>query len=1405
MPTQRKSSNLNPEDNSTSPVPKRRTKTRKSPNSSITSAPKLPNTNLAVVSSPKSSTKRKRTNSASNSRKKGSNLNRKSNEKDATRTANKPNIHQDLVYSSMLNLSSKKTSITKEKKKKYGDYSSLNVYTSKAEKSLPNKLLTTHHSDPSEMDDDSCNDGSMSPSKSIPTMKKANSVDNATALEIIKPIDISENNSSANSDDDEDFHSTVSENSETLQTFKHTDNIELRNIIPSFSNANQCSVENEKAFNDSSSLENKEISTNENDKKSTISFEEVEYQEKPSLDHLYNTEIEYSERLTKKEARKEMSPSNVKQTTSKQSTSDKIEYVDNVHDTSDEIEDVDNEHSPESEEEKNCHEDNINQLRSAKANTFKKKKQSPLPQDTNISRYSFSELPSEFSPEDCPEVDEVFGFDSTEPKLIEYLSYLAFLRRKVYDRKVNLTQGKSYEKGYRFPLIKFLGENDRPELKFIAKKFYKEGDRRVTNTWLYYFPSTSDLKHSLCSDFFNDAFPNEGELEHINAVHEHHNTECFCIALHDSIFQRTDTERLDVSKVVCMISFRLLKDVNESGVYIYYLGTIHGQTFNEVMPKSRCFDKLRCPVEGQGMGEFLLRLTQLFATCIRRSCNVFLAVNNTSTYIGFYEELGFNAVEMDDVELGKEKEEVIQCALLESTNLEVFRFMVCKSELKARELDARRMILRHCKHLSRDNNKLPNYASERYCTVMDTVVADFADEPYKADKDRENSCFLETNEMLAKFPLPDDAKYVSNGVYWKKYHKMWSEDNFLSYWDVKSKFKVAIQKDQQKRNARRDFKVLSLEEQLMDYAVIGRVITDNECSNNTQFNLHCSFCLSAMTEKPLSKDEFHFFSTMIAQAHFLGNESNVLAIASEEMFGIFQHNVKSKKLFKIKPCFGFNYRANYEKIFKACLQDYLVPKNDWQSVQNQTHSIYNSLYEAYANNYRRFFKRALKGSAESLLVFHNSGEFDYPDDFWSFLNKNVTKSIDSATKEQNMINEMKGKSGKKKSKSKVKRKKKQKKHPTCDDRLLKKEERFSDKEIKTNWVTLMKYNPVTWDPSVTKPHCARNVKLAKKDFFYIGRSDIRNNQVYFFVSENMIPDMEEKQPIFTKKFLQNLPENEEMEIEETARMKLLRAVRLFNGMAIEAIIPQKTVNNVKTFHGLQNNGHWDKTIDHEWVEFNFKYRFPDFYKELMLKKNIGKECTIPSGAIEFEESDNDKEEDNVVPRKFRGEKEVCFKFENKACCAFGNMANALSLFGDEAASDFFFDNKDNNIQEMKAAYTKSGTEGRLNGFHLAREIVRQKFRYQVRYQKHSDLIELANENRTKLLYVQLHAVSCAFTHVIVILDNQIIDGTFPCTILLSSESVQWLIQDEHYNFIAYSVEMSMKIKKAIMKQAKRSV
>ena len=46
--------------------------------------------------------------------------------------------------------------------------------------------------------------------------------------------------------------------------------------------------------------------------------------------------------------------------------------------------------------------------------------------------------------------------------------------------------------------------------------------------------------------------------------------------------------------------------------------------------------------------------------------------------------------------------------------------------------------------------------------------------------------------------------------------------------------------------------------------------------------------------------------------------------------------------------------------------------------------------------------------------------------------------------------------------------------------------------------------------------------MEERDFHYIGRSDIKKNKVYFFVSENMIPEGKGKQPVFSKRFLNDL-------------------------------------------------------------------------------------------------------------------------------------------------------------------------------------------------------------------------------------------------------------------------------------------
>ena len=147
--------------------------------------------------------------------------------------------------------------------------------------------------------------------------------------------------------------------------------------------------------------------------------------------------------------------------------------------------------------------------------------------------------------------------------------------------------------------------------------------------------------------------------------------------------------------------------------------------------------------------------------------------------------------------------------------------------------------------------------------------------------------------------------------------------------------------------------------------------------------------------------------------------------------------------------------------------------------------------------------------------------------------------------------------------------------------------------MKENWKTLMKFNAHKWDPKKAKPACVKKFDPAIDEHHYVGRSDIERVSVYFLVSENIIPD-EPPQYIFKEKFLREMEINKDIDIPQDSKERLDRTIRLFRGKCILKIYPQKTVNGVKKFHGKQRNGHIDKTITQEWIDVNFKYRFPPF-------------------------------------------------------------------------------------------------------------------------------------------------------------------------------------------------------------------
>ena len=182
-------------------------------------------------------------------------------------------------------------------------------------------------------------------------------------------------------------------------------------------------------------------------------------------------------------------------------------------------------------------------------------------------------IPTLFVPQQRKAYKKVKAFPSTKKAQITVLSHLAYLRSTVYNKKVASSQAKSHQKGYRFPLKSLLTLHDRPELKHLGNKFYKDSEKRMSNAWLYYFPSTSDLDYPVCHEFFNHIFPSRGEHFYVSSVHNHHNTEAFAIAIEDNIFRNVKVAREPTSNILSMISFRILPKREHSGAFIYYLGT----------------------------------------------------------------------------------------------------------------------------------------------------------------------------------------------------------------------------------------------------------------------------------------------------------------------------------------------------------------------------------------------------------------------------------------------------------------------------------------------------------------------------------------------------------------------------------------------------------------------------------------------------------------------------------------------------------------------------------------------------------------------------------------------------------------------------------------------------------------
>ena len=478
------------------------------------------------------------------------------------------------------------------------------------------------------------------------------------------------------------------------------------------------------------------------------------------------------------------------------------------------------------------------------------------------------------------------GVNNSDDQL-NTMSYLIHLRGLVYNRNSNAgKEQKSHKLGYRFPLKELMANDELPQLKFLCNKFYKEKKERIPHLWLYYYPSTADVPHDHVKRFLKYNFPARSEERYIDAVHDHKNTECFCVAIHESVFTDSQHDRYDASNIIACICFRILKDNNDSGVFVYYLSTLQEKTFFQVS-SARSFESMKCRIEGHGLGEMLLRNTQLFCKGIRDTYDIFLGVNKKMNIINYYKRLQFYQHKSWDDNMGQCKSELQECVLLEAESVDMYFIFSKDDEMIVPPLNAKNLLHRHCRDVPRPRIKLSPVPDENYKRLIKDLFDMRIAEGYKVDKhwdreafhhmDREILSQVYTDGTPVDFGMfHDGSTYMSYGPCWEIYHKMWSETNMINFWDF-AKYYNKLLKTNKVRGYRCQETIMPLEHFLMDYCSVGRVITDTECSKNVDFNLYCNFCKEPMTENPLSWPAVLTYNMRIVQAHFVGRGSHILS------------------------------------------------------------------------------------------------------------------------------------------------------------------------------------------------------------------------------------------------------------------------------------------------------------------------------------------------------------------------------------------------------------------------------------------------------------------------------------------------------------------------------------------------
>ena len=797
------------------------------------------------------------------------------------------------------------------------------------------------------------------------------------------------------------------------------------------------------------------------------------------------------------------------------------------------------------------------------------------------------------------------------------ISYMVQFRDLLHNPPKETSKEKSmHHIGYRFPLKNLMTTNDCPQVKHFANRFYFDKNKRKNNMWLYYYPSTALLEHDHLQVFLRFSFPLDSDRYHITKVLNDKHTEAMCIAVHDSLYLDEKTGRLPTSIIVGIIVFRMMP-TTRNGVFVYYLAALQDYKFNDVC-STPSFQKLRCPILNNGFGELLLRNCQLFCYGLHQSYTTYLGTHFESRVNPYYEKRGFQMYHTwrnDNVELS---EELKDCINLESGNVDMYNVFVNHKPMTCLPLNGLSLLQRHVRLVPRSLQKLTSKPHDGYLRLINKVFDRRVKDYYVADKWSDDLCFdfteaafrdqyYDNGERVAYGDFHDGSKYIPNEGFWKSYHKLWSYNSRANFWDLKPHFKKLL-KDGTVHKHRCQDKLMPVEEMLMTHVSVGRKIVDNRSSYNKEYNLICNMCESNMTESPLDAKEVVIFGTRIIHTHFIGRESHLLCLSTHEQMQEFQ-SVQLRKRFIVRQCNGYNKKKYYTELFKATLNDYLVPNAERDETCVGTHHLYTAFLKQYveAGYNVKMFERAIKGSAKTLKDFHGKGCI-FPDDFLSLIKhemkekytyqknmKRVHDSIlDKHTKKyfdrRNTKKPLRRLSPKKR-KLNVSVKNKSKKE-------IEEDTTYTEGQVKNYWKTLMLFNAYQWDPKIQKPTCVKHITVTKgkeDESHWVGRSDIGGEKYYFLVSANIIPD-DPPYYVFEESFLRDIVNNYEYDIPKVSRIRLRRIARLYERKSIDYIVPLPIVDGVQSFVGEKEDGTLVGNFTQEWVDEHFKEKCPVEYK-----------------------------------------------------------------------------------------------------------------------------------------------------------------------------------------------------------------